>query len=206
LEKCFYILFKYTDKQINFKWDKQLKTAKRPKKICPYWDQVTKQDCKMTKGGLYIPLPEHIAIFCSTSHFTQCHQYIRGKELLGEAAATDAIYEDSRRRHRRIKESLPLSIAPCDSMGRQTGDLNEDTMTVDLSIGGMCLKSNREFTANELLLLNIMEKTSGPPLSGIGEVKWCHNIKDSSEYLVGLAFKTSETGQLVSRYVGIAGA
>jgi Tfp pilus assembly protein PilZ len=184
-----------------------LKTTKPPITSCPYWDQITKQDCKMTRGGLYIPLPEHIEIFCLTSHFIQCHQYIRGKELqLDEAAATDKIYEDSRRRHRRIKESLPISIAPCDSLGRQISDLAEETMTVDLSIGGICLKSNKEFITNDLLLLNLMEKTTGPPLSGIGEVKWCNSIKDSSEYLVGLAFKTSETGRAVGQYLGVAGA
>jgi hypothetical protein len=185
-----------------------LKTAKKPKNICPYWDQITKQDCRLTKGGLYIPLPEHIEIFCSTTHFNQCHQFIRGCELLREAAASDSIYadSDSRRRHRRIKDQLSVSIATCDSFGQATGKLAEDTTTIDLSIGGMCVKSRKEISSNELLLLKIKDEDSKSSLSGIGEVRWCKTAKESSDYLVGIAFKTKETGRAIGRHLGLAAA
>jgi len=178
-----------------------LETASRPHKICPYWDLVTKQDCRMTKGGLYIPLPEHIEIYCSTTHFIQCHQYLRGKELLSEAAAAERFFEDSRRRHRRIKERLPVSIIACDSMGKLLGDQPEDTSTLDLSIGGMCLKSKRKRQSDELLLLKLMPEESESALTGIGKVKWCNSIEESSYYQVGIAFQTRETSRAIGRYL-----
>jgi len=160
----------------------------------------------MTKGGLYIPLPEHIEIYCSTTHYIQCHQYIRGKEILSEAAAAEGI-EDSRRRHRRIKERLPVSIVACDSMGKLIGDKAEETSTRDLSIGGMCLTSHSKRQTNELLLLKLMQGTSESPLTGIGEVRWCNasnKSSKSSEYRVGIAFKTKETSWAVGKYLDLA--
>ena len=181
-----------------------METANRKHKTCPYWEQVTKQDCKMTKGGLYIPLPEHIEIYCSTTHFIQCHQYIRGKELLSEIAAAERFFEDSRRRHRRIKERLPVSIIACDSMGKILGNQAEDTSTLDLSLGGMCLKSKLKRQSNELLLLELMPEDSKSSLTGIGEVKWCNSIEESSDYRVGIAFQTKETSRAIGRYLDLA--
>lgn len=157
----------------------------------------------MTKGGLYIPLPEHIEIYCSTTHYIQCHQYIRGKEILTEAAAAEGI-EDSRRRHRRVKEQLPVSIVACDSMGKLIGDKAEETSTIDLSIGGLCLTSRSERQTNELLLLKLIQETSDSPLTGIGKVKWCNAMNESSEYRVGIAFQTKDTGHAVGRYLARA--
>jgi hypothetical protein len=157
----------------------------------------------MTKGGLYIPLPEHIEIFCSTSHFAQCHQYIRGKELLSEAVASGAIYDDSRRRHRRIKEEIPVSIAACDVMGNRVGDFIEETTTFDLSIGGMCCKSKKEVPSSELLLLMFREDNLEPAISGIGEVKWCSSDQKSLGYKLGIAFKTKDTGYALNKQLGL---
>ena len=181
-----------------------MKTEKSSNKVCPHWDLATKQDCRMTKGGLYIPLPEHIEIYCSTPHYIQCHQYIRGKEILSEAAAAEGILEDSRRRHRRIKEQLPVSISACDSMGKLIGGKTEETSTIDLSIGGLCLTSNKERTTNDLLLLKLMQDKSDSPLTGIGEVRWCNAIEESSDYRVGIAFKTKETSWAVGKYLNLA--
>jgi hypothetical protein len=158
----------------------------------------------MTKGGLYIPLPEHIEIYCSTTHFIQCHQYIRGKEILREAAAAEGIFDDSRRRHRRIKEQLPISIVACDSMGKLKGEKAEETSTMDLSIGGLCLTSTRERPTNELLLLKLMPDKSDSILTGIGEVRWCNAISESSDYRVGIAFKTKETSWAVGIYLDLS--
>lgn len=171
---------------------------------CPYWDKVKKQDCNLTKGGLYLPLPEHIEIFCGTQHFTQCNHYIMGCELLGEATATDAIYDDSRRRYRRTKDQLPVSFIRCDDNGRYlTNDPQEQAMTVDLSIGGLCLKSKSKVHTDELLLLQLDEKTEQSSVSGFAEVRWCKTFDESSEYFVGLAFRKIETGLAIGKQMNL---
>lgn len=158
----------------------------------------------MTKGGLYIPLPEHIEIFCCTSNFSECHHYINGLALLSEMSAAKVSYEESRRRHRRIKDQLPVSLIRCDDAGHSQADApHQHAMTVDLSIGGMCLKSSSEIHTNELLLLQLEAKAEQTALSGLADVKWCSPINESSEYLVGLAFRNIETGLAIGRQVGL---
>jgi len=156
----------------------------------------------MTKGGLYIPLPEHTEIYCSTTHYIQCHQYIRGKEIFSEAAAAEG-NGDSRRRHRRIKEQVPVSIVACDSLGKLIGDKEEETSTIDLSLGGLRLTSRSERQTNELLLLKLIQDKSESPITGIGEVRWCNAMNKSADYRVGIAFKTKETSWAVGKYLDL---
>jgi hypothetical protein len=172
---------------------------------CPYWDQV-KHDCIMTRGGLYIPLPEHIEVFCKTAHFSECHHYVTGLAILAKMSNNNSVsYEDSRRRHRRIKDQLPVSFVKCDVTGRgHTDEPFEHGTTVDFSIGGMCLRSSRKVQPHELLLLQLDEKAADQSdLSGLAEVKWCNPIAESSEYLVGLAFRKTETGLAIGRQRGL---
>jgi hypothetical protein len=178
--------------------------TKMPQDHCPYWDQTNKQDCKLTKGGLYIPLPEHIEIFCRSSHFSQCHQYIRGCELLDESTVHSIYYDDSRRKHRRIKDRLPISFTFCDPSGIPVNNTIEEAMSVDLSVGGMCFEINRKIPDNELLLLNISEKNGEQNISGLAEVKWCDANSGLPGYLVGVAFKTRETTERIGQHLGVS--
>ncbi len=45
----------------------------------------------MINDGIYIPLPQHIKMFCQCSSFTKCHHYIHGHK------PTDPIRDDEER-------------------------------------------------------------------------------------------------------------
>ncbi len=45
---------------------------------CPYFSNDA--DCLMINDGIYIPLPQHIKMFCQRSSFTKCHHYIHGRK------------------------------------------------------------------------------------------------------------------------------
>lgn len=174
------------------------------RKQCPYWGKNNSHECKMTKGGLYIPMPEHINMFCLTSRYTFCHQYIRGCELLREAAKKYGfIVDGGRRRYRRVAERIPVSVSLCDKDRGLIELIDEDAVTIDLSLGGLRLLSRRELPRDSLVSFGFGPDFTIPDLAGIGEVKWCELKSDSPLFEAGLAFSDFRVTQAIGSHLGL---
>ena len=171
---------------------------------CPYWSTDNSHECKMTKGGLYIPMPEHVDMFCSKSLYSQCHQYLRGLELMQETARKYGfIVEGGRRKYRRVSDRTILSLSACDSSRNLLELLDGKAFTVDLSLGGMRLESSKEIKKDSLVSFKFSPDFSIPNLSGIGEVKWCDPIENSEHFQAGVAFADFELTQAIGSHLGL---
>ncbi len=183
----------------------RIKASRLLQSACPYWDEASKQDCKMVKGGLYIPMPEHIDIFCSTIHFSQCHQYIRGCEILNETAQRLGFTkeENGRRQYRRMTEQLLLAVSTCDEKGKPTVSFEEPFKTIDISLGGLRIESKEEIQANEIIAFTFGDDFAIPGFTGFGEVKWSRKITDGKNFQSGLAFLNNSPRQAIGNHLGL---
>lgn len=173
-------------------------------KKCPYWSKNNSHECRMTKGGLYIPMPEHVEMFCSTASYSRCHQYIRGCELLQETAKKYGfIVDGGRRRFRRVAERLHLAVSECDVDKKPVSILDDRAMTVDLSLGGLRLESHQAITQDTCLAFDFGPDFSTPHLTGMGEVKWCEKKRDSDLFEVGVSFTDFTLTQAIGTHLGL---
>jgi hypothetical protein len=158
----------------------------------------------MIKGGLYIPMPEHIDVFCSSSQYVKCHQYIRGCEFLQETAKKYGfIVDGGRRRFRRVADRVSLTVTACD-MNRKPLDLLDDqAMTLDLSLGGLRIESSREIPKDTMVSFAFGPDFSTPELAGVGEVKWCESQLDSGRFEAGIAFTDFSLTQAIGNHLGL---
>ena len=158
------------------------------------------EECLMTTGGLYLPLSEHIEMFCKTSSFSKCHHYIVGCEEIRNAAPKVAAGEVNRRRYRRVQDRLSLVLAEYSTGGASCDILDSDAFTVDLSMGGVGFVSRRKILPKTKLMFTLGAGVTGPPIAGIGEVRWTENDStDSDFFLSGLSFMDSKSKQIVGR-------
>ena len=173
---------------------------------CPYWALESSSECGIAKGGMYIPMPEHVKMFClSTNHF-KCSQYIKGCEVINgqnETEANEFLGTVDRRRLRRYPEQLYLDLVVCD---RNTGlsAMNScKAKSLDVSLGGIRIESPEEFTRDSVVSFMLDPEFSSDELLGVGEVKWCVPKKDSGKYEAGVAFSNYSTSESMREYLRI---
>ena len=158
----------------------------------------------MTKGGLYIPLPEHIEIYCSTSSFLQCPQYTRGMNLIKEYRHTlRYTQEEGRRRYYRVSDNYILSISVNNKDGSYTDKRDERVSTIDLSMGGMRIESNVEVNEDEKIAFSFGHDFTIPRLFGMGKVKWSKHLSESQTYQAGIEFLTEKTKMIMDYHMGL---
>jgi len=171
---------------------------------CPYWSKNRSHKCKMTKGGLYIPMPEHIDMYCSKPLYAQCHQYIRGCELLQETAKKYGFVVDGgRRRFRRVVDSIPLAISLCDMSRTPLEMIDDKAITIDLSLGGLRVESHAMIPKDTFISFEFGSDFSTPDLAGTGEVKWCEARRDSDTFEAGIAFSDFSLTQAIGAHLGL---
>ena len=169
---------------------------------CPYWSTSNNHECKMTKGGLYIPMPEHVDMFCSKPHYENCHQYMRGRELINETARKYGfIVDGGRRKYRRVMDRTPLVLSAVDKNHNLLGLLDNNAFTLDLSLGGMRLQSKKEIQKDSLVSFQFSRDFSIPNLSGIGEVKWSEPAANGDHFQAGVAFADFELTQAIGSHL-----
>jgi len=166
---------------------------------CPYLSH-NAEECLMTTGGLYLPLPEHIEMFCKTSSFAKCHHYIIGCEEIRNAAPKLSAGALNRRRYRRVQERLPIVLAEYSKRGSSCDVLDPSAFTIDLSMGGFRFVSRYKFLPETKIMFTLGEGINGSSLAGLGEVRWSVNDSaDPGRFLSGLSFMDSKSKQIIGR-------
>ena len=171
---------------------------------CPYWDLGSKKECGMSKGGMYIPMPDHVTMFCLSTMFSKCHQYIKGCELAmarSEYEDNGLLRDEERRRLKRYQEELCLDLVACDKNLWPHGMINHKAKTIDVSLGGLRLESSQEFSTDTVISFVMDPEFSSESLIGVGEVKWCMPKKESDSFESGIAFSNYSTSEGVKEYL-----
>lgn len=156
-------------------------------KNCPYWPHDGSEECLMTKGGLYIPMPDHIKRFCKAQEYSRCHHYIKECEQFMDSAKKQVSGRD-RRRYERIEGRYNLALLSCDEMGRPYALMTDKASTLDISLGGMRFNSPTDLSLQQMIAFTFGSDFVAPSLTGIGEVMWCEESASAKQYIAGLSF------------------
>ncbi len=172
-------------------------------KQCSFLKLDEAQACSLTKGGIFIPLPEHIEMFCKTPHYLECEQYFRNNHLNSELSNEEIFIDNGRRHFRRIPDILALTLSNCDETGHPSQIIDAHACTLDLSPGGMLLESRQALMMNNLVAFTFGPHFSTPNHTGIGQVRWCKEAKKTDAFHAGLSFVDASTKQALGHHMGI---
>lgn len=168
-------------------------TNSPPSQACNYWASGKSQPCKLASGGLYIPMPHHIEIYCATPEYISCPQYMdeiltrKNTRVASEAAA-------SRRRFVRIKRNSSVILTLCNENGEPLKILDKNATILDLSWGGMRIESTVEMPQKSIIDFTFGEDFIIPGLRGKGQSRWNSYVKGTNTHQTGLAFLSDRTG------------
>lgn len=149
---------------------------------CPCWSIDGNRECAITEGGVYIPLLKHRMMFCQSSNYIHCAQYIKGRELI---VGKDV---GERRRMRRYAKNIYMDIAVCDSTNNFSVTGKYKVRTLDMSLYGMKIESAEKFTTDTVIGFELDPDLSSDFLSGTGTVKWCEQQINSDRFEFGVDF------------------
>ena len=175
--------------------------------VCPYWSDSTKS-CLISKKGLYLPVSDHINTYCRTDNYLLCSQFEEQGAGLPEYQNGSGKVVDRRKRKvadrresARILGNYLLQLAGLQENGNTSFLLDKKATTVDLSAGGIRLKTSCELSVDSMVSFSLNDD-SGPPIQGIGQIRWCRLIEDGSVYHAGIVFTDGSTSGAVRRYLG----
>jgi hypothetical protein len=152
----------------------------------------------MFKGGLFLPLDEHIHHYCQSSRFQHCQQYLRGcAEREKRTSKSGVSLSDSRRVHDRLQKKFPLQIYTCDAQGKLITLLSDKVETIDLSVGGLGMLSSTKLETGQQVAIHFNDDFTIPGLSSTGTIRWCEQTGDQ-HYQAGFAFANEKVGQVMA--------
>ena len=174
---------------------------------CPYWvDEDGHNECNISKGGLFIPMPQHIETFCLSERFDKCNHYIRAYELLRDHPII--IDGADRRSSPRIGCDCSLFFTSIEDMGRHGKTDPREAQTVNISVGGMQIYSSEVVPIQHRMAFKFGPDFAKEFIAGIGEVQWCRETDADSGFFAGIAFaflhdemKTELRNHISSRHV-----
>lgn len=164
---------------------------KRIQQTCPYW-HAPKCDCKVDTEGIFIPLDNHIEIYCESSEYTLCPHYT-------EHDVEKPVAGTNKRKRVRIDSTHPITIIHLNDSGNVASRETSKATTIDLSMSGMRLITDEPMLKNSLIQFSLDEMYKGIAIS-----KWCSPSRDKEGYHVGLAFHNKETTKAMGTYFNSA--
>ncbi|MBU0728111.1 MAG: PilZ domain-containing protein [Proteobacteria bacterium] len=166
-----------------------MKETHKLTKSCPHWIKENGlKECNISKGGLYIPMPDHIQTYCLSLQYDRCNHYIREYELLQDRMMLETSEASDRRLYRRIDGSYSLFLSPFEGMGLQKEIVEKEAKTIDISLGGMQIQSYDRIPTQQMMAFKFGSDFTMDSITGIGEVRWCTDAQKDEGFLAGIAF------------------
>ncbi len=172
---------------------------KKTSSTCEFWSE-SEHACKVCNSGLFIPLDDHIEIYCKTSEHVLCIQYNMNVQTTSDEEKWSSV---NRRKYMRIKERQKVSLVRLNESGNIVSHLPEKAHVLDLSMGGMRVNS-REILMNDSIVQFTFAGDDIPSnmQTGIAKVRWSCPINNDTLYQVGLAFQNENTMEAIGRHLG----
>lgn len=170
--------------------------------ICPHWS-LKNRNCLVSHEGLYLPVTEHVAIYCEGGNFSSCPQYLSLE--MGTNPELTTNMDENRRHHRRVNGRYQVLLTRYgDGVTGQTGD--DSATTVDISPGGIRLESHDALPEGSRVFFSLNGEFSTPPVEGTGVVKWCHSLANRPLYHSGISFIETSVVRAIRERLGQATA
>jgi len=176
----------------------------KPKKICPFWS-TSGQTCKIQNEGLFIPLGDHVEVYCKGSEYPLCKQFSLIEQAQAETKKSDTSISVSDRRHSpRIKSTHRLTFIRLSDSGHAICLQPSAASTMDLSSGGMRMTTRELLMHDSIIQFQFVTPFSSTVQSGLAKVKWCIPSDNQPFYQAGLSFQSDHLAQAVDEYLGSA--
>lgn len=172
-------------------------THKKRAGSCPSWS-LTSRSCLSSKSGLYLPVAEHVAIYCQGGGYSSCPQYI-------QQAYRDELADEqhgNRRHFRRVPGRFftRLTERTKSSLDRVIEDA---AITVDLSAGGIRFELCQPLPEGTEILFSLNGDFSDTPLHGTGQVKWCRSLDNAHIFHAGISFVDQSIAGAIGDRLGV---
>jgi len=151
------------------------------------------------KGGLYIPLDDHVEAYCTTPAFRECPHSHHADQI--EIFTQPTRVMNSQRKYIRYISKNKVALAKVSGNSDIVSRWPSGGTTLDLSMGGMRLETKEPFMNDTLLRFSFDESFPEDLQSGLGLVKWCNKHIDEPGYQVGIAFKEKNILKAMKRYL-----
>lgn len=159
------------------------------KEICPHWSPPSRS-CLLVKDGLFLPVNQHVATYCLTSHYPSCFQY---QKLAGAAneVGPNQTGRLNRRRSIRIPSRHLFHFSEITGNNQIPGLREDDAWTIDCSDHGIRFASRHPLSLESAIRFFLEEDNATANLAGTGRVIWCYSIENTPLFHTGIVF----TGQ-----------
>ncbi len=177
--------------------------TKDPKFIenCPFWSELSMK-CRMCKGGLFIPLDDHVEVYCKTLDYPQCLQYALHPEKQLEIVAR-AECNKNRRKFARVEACYKITLVRLIHSGAVVSHFSTLARTLDLSSGGMRLTTDKPLINDSVVQFSFGQPFPESLQEGNGQVAWCNKEIDAPGYQAGISFQDDQTIEAMGLYLGL---
>ncbi len=152
---------------------------------CPFWE-ASKCGSKAGSDGIYIPLDDHVRLYCESSNYPLCSQYLECDEQGDDQVS-------NKRKRARINSKQPITIVYLNESGNVVSKEIQKTTTIDFSMGGMRLVTDEPIMKNSLIQFSLEDSKTSQHQKGIAISRWCNQLHDEDGYQVGFAYHNKET-------------
>ncbi|PHR28993.1 MAG: hypothetical protein COA36_04755 [Desulfotalea sp.] len=158
-------------------------------KTCAFWS-VDLKKCQVCKGGLFIPLDEHITSYCTSNDHHYCLQYCLHAR---KTKQTDQDKQPStnRRKSQRVEISKQVQLLKTIKSGKIINQISANAKTLDVSNVGMRLQTNVPLVNDTVIQFSFDDTFPVTLKTGAGLVEWCNKQIDSPGYQVGISFQSN---------------
>ncbi len=153
--------------------------------FCPHWSAISKS-CQLHQRGLFIPVSEHIKVYCQSSNYVSCQQVLEQSREIRPGGWDEE--EENRRRFERTQKRYYLRLSEYKPSVLAEVPIDNCACTVDMSPGGIRLESSSLLAQDSLVSFYLDKKFSKTGLRGIGKVRWCKSLENTPLYHAGIDF------------------
>lgn len=172
-------------------------------KVCPHWSPASRS-CLLSRGGLYLPVSDHVETYCRTENYLSCPQFVSGG-LVVDAAVDDSVATGAERRmYVRVPGRFLLRIAHHANGDSVDEVIDDSASTVDISLGGVRVESYRKLPVDSLVTFSLNGDFFSEPVKGVGRVTWCRSLEQAPLYHAGLAFEDVRLASMLEKRLGLA--
>ena len=170
--------------------------------VCPFWASDSMK-CKLCNDGLFIPLEDHIKIYCKTDNHPQCLQYSLYADSHFKSLEKSADFIKNRRKHPRVEVHHKVTLIKFTKSGEIATHYPALAQTLDVGAGGMRVIIDNALPNDAEVQFSFDDSFPEALQSGMGRIEWCNKQLDNSGYHAGLSFQGKEIGKAMEFYLGI---
>lgn len=155
---------------------------------CPFWSTYALK-CRLSNDGLFIPLDDHIDVYCTTTEYPLCLQYNMNSEGRAQIKRKPKEPEDNRRAFPRLERNFRVTLVKMTDSGKLAKHFSLHASTLDISRGGMRLNTTERLIDDTRIAFSFVDVFPEELQSGTATIKWCCEQEESGFYQAGLAFE-----------------